>query len=193
MTNPKQRAPPPKFNSSLTQFLTSYIALDEEEDAQVSTLQQEIEAQAEICERVERFRSEGQFIPGTDVLFGTAPHDIPYTSPQRTTCDIWDDIVQTVVAKGRTRPKRSVGRQITPQIASKIQAHFDGQETRKVKPKEAEEKRLRNLAESTMKLVIAEWKRVLYHIREKQRLEAEEQRLGRMHVDAILDQSGQIL
>ncbi|KAF8959937.1 P-loop containing nucleoside triphosphate hydrolase protein [Flammula alnicola] len=178
MSPSPSRAPKPKFNSSLHQFLTSYINLDEH-DAQASALQQEAKEEAEIRERIQRFRTEGRFIPGTDVLFGTESHIPPYTSPKRTTKDIWDDIVEAVIARAKTRPKKSVGRQIAAQIASKVQAYFDAQQSKKIKAKEAEERRLRNLAKSTMKLVIAEWKKAVYHIREKQRLEleAEERRL----------------
>ncbi|KAJ3521724.1 hypothetical protein NM688_g8978 [Phlebia brevispora] len=44
-------------------------------------------------------------------------------------------------------------------------------------------------------MVTAEWKRAVFHIREQERLkrEAEERRRGHEHLDAILDQSGQIL
>ncbi|KAJ7750038.1 SNF2 family N-terminal domain-containing protein [Mycena maculata] len=46
-----------------------------------------------------------------------------------------------------------------------------------------------------MKLVSAEWKKAVFHIREQERLrlEAEELKRGHEHLDAILDQSGQIL
>ena len=59
-------------------------------------------------------------------------------------------------------PKKPLGRQIAAQIASKVQAYFDGLETKKLKAKEVEERRLRNLAKSTMKLVISEWKKAVY-------------------------------
>ena len=85
--------------------------------------------------------------------------------------------------------------QVTSAIASKMQAYFDTLETKRVKAKEAEEKKLKNVAKSTMRMVIAEWKKAVFHIREKERLaeEEEERRLGHAHLDAILSQSGQIL
>ena len=111
-------------------------------------------------ERVQQFRRGGRFLPGTQTLFGTK-HDVrEYHPPQRTSTDVWDDVLKAVVA--RPRPKKSLGRQITSQIANKVQAHFDNQESRKIKAKEAEERRLRNLAKSTMKFVIGEWKKAIF-------------------------------
>ncbi|KAF8161419.1 SNF2 family N-terminal domain-containing protein [Crassisporium funariophilum] len=194
LTNPRQRAPQAKYNSSLNTFMSSYICIGDA-DTDIATLQREAEEEAIILERVERFRRDGRFIPGADVLFGAEVDEVPYTPPKRTSVDLWDKIIETIVARARTRPKKSIGRQIASQIAIKIQAHFDTQESRKLKVIEAEERRLRNLAKSTVKLVVGEWKKAVFHIREKQRLEleAEELKRGHAHLDAILDQSGQIL
>ena len=214
LTNPRQRPPLPKFKWSLNALLSSYTCIGEDEpDIDLATLERNAEAEAEILERVQEFCRDGRFLPGTQTLFGTK-HDVgEYHPPQRTSTDIWDDVLKAVVA--RSRPKKSLGKQITSQIANKIQTHFDNQESKKVKAKEAEERRLRNLAKSTMKLVIGEWKKGIFvsfsvnkfiswvpayvlckqHIREKHRLEleAEELKRGHAHLDAILDQSGQIL
>jgi helicase SWR1 len=59
-----------------------------------------------------------------------------------------------------------------------MQSYFDGLEMKRLKAKELEEKRLRNLAKSTMRMVIAEWKKAVFHIREKQRLVEEERKGG---------------
>ena len=161
LTNPRQRPSLPKFKWSLNSLLSSYTCLGEDEpDLDLATLEQNAEAEAEILERVDQFRREGRFIPGTQTLFGTKHDDIEYHPPQRTWTDVWDDVVKAVVA--RSRPKKSIGRQITSQIANKIQTHFDNQESRRIKAKEAEERRLRNLAKSTMKLVIGEWKKAIF-------------------------------
>ena len=161
LTNPRQRPPLPKFKWSLSKFLSSYTSLGEDEpDLDLATLDQNAEAEAEILERVEQFRRDGRFLPGTQTLFGTKHDGIEYHPPQRTSTDVWDDVVKAVVA--RSRPKKSLGRQITSQIANKIQTYFDNQESRKIKAKEAEERRLRNLAKSTMKLVVGEWKKAIF-------------------------------
>jgi len=155
-------APPPKFGLSLNKFLHSYTRIDEGRDTDSATLERESQAEAEIRENVVRFRDEGRFIPGTEALFGTTIHEVPYTSPSRTTTDIWDAVVETVVVRARAMPKKSIGKQIAAQIASKVQAYFDGLEAKKLKAKDAEERRLRNLAKSTMKLVLSEWKKAVY-------------------------------
>ena len=162
LTNPRQKAPPPKFGLSLNKFLHSYTRIDEDRDTNAAILERESQAEAEIREKVVKFKVEGRFIPGTQALFGTVPHEAPYISPSRTTKDIWDAVVETVVVRARMMPKKPIGRQITAQIASKVQAYFDGLETKKMKAKEVEERRLRNFAKSTMKLVISEWKKAVY-------------------------------
>ena len=162
LTNPRQKAPPPKFGLSLNKFLHSYTRISEDRDTNAAILERESQAEAEIREKVTKFKQEGRFIPGTQALFGTTPHEAPYTSPSRTTTDIWDAVVETVVVRARMMPKKPVGKQIAAQIASKVQAYFDGLETKKLKAKEVEERRLRNLAKSTMKLVISEWKKAVY-------------------------------
>lgn len=113
-------------------------------------------------ERVEQFRQDGRFLPGTQTLFGTKHDDSEYNPPQRTSTDVWDAVLKAVVAKARSRPKKSLGRQTTSQIANKIQTYFDNLESKKIKAKEAEERRLRNLAKSTMKLVVGEWKKAIF-------------------------------
>jgi helicase SWR1 len=167
LTNPRQRPSLPKFKWSLNGFLSSYTSLGEDEpDVDLATLERNAEADAEILERVEQFRRDGRFLPGTQILFGTK-HDYDegeYHPPQRTFTDLWDEVVKAVVVARSNRPnkQKSVGRQIASQIANKIQTYFDNQESRKVKAKEAEERRLRNLAKSTMKLVVGEWKKAIF-------------------------------
>ncbi len=130
LTDPRQRPPPPKFNNSLQQFLNSYISIDDAEpNADADALARAAEEEAATRARVERFRIAGRFIPGTDVLFGTVAPATPYTPPQRTTRDIWDDVVDAVIAKAKARPKRPIGRAVAAQVASRIQAHFAGKET----------------------------------------------------------------
>lgn len=161
LTNPRQRPSQPKFKWSLNNFLSSYTWFGEDElDLDLATLEQNAGADAEILERVEQFRREGRFLPGTQTLFGTKHDDTEYHPPQRNSTDVWDDVVKAVVA--RSRPKKPLGRQITSQIASKIQTYFDIRESRRIKAEGAEERRLRNLAKSTMKLVVGEWKKAIF-------------------------------
>ncbi|KAF5355172.1 hypothetical protein D9756_005695 [Leucocoprinus leucothites] len=190
----RQRPLPPKHGSSLTKFLGSYKTLGDEEMNEEKTTKRAL-AEARIRKQEAEFRRQGRFIPGTDVLFGSDPGTLPYDPPKRTTTDTWDDIVKIVTARRAKAPKKPIGQQIAGQIASKIQVYWDAQETKKDKARAQEEKRLRALAKATMKMVITEWKKAVYHVREQERLrsEAEERKRGHEHLDAILDQSGQLL
>ncbi|KAF8870891.1 hypothetical protein BD779DRAFT_1680768 [Infundibulicybe gibba] len=178
LSNPRQKPPPAKHNSSLKHFLDSYYTFNGE-DVSENFLQKQAAEHATILERVDMFRSQGRFIPGTDILFGSSmDQKPPFTTPQRP-----------------QRNKKASGRQVAAQIAGKIQTYWDSQASKKDKAKVQEERKLRILAKTTIKMVIAEWRKAVFHIREQERLrlEAEEVKRGRAHLDAILDQSGQIL
>ncbi|KAF9448264.1 hypothetical protein P691DRAFT_781222 [Macrolepiota fuliginosa MF-IS2] len=194
LTHHKQRPPPPKFNSSLNNFLTSYRTLGHNEIDDDKFFKQALE-DARIREREAEFRRQGRFIPGTDVLFGTEPCTTPYDPPDRTTRDAWDDIVEIVSATRGKMPKKTIGQQVAAQIASKVQAYWDTQGIKRDRARAQEEKRFRTLAKATMKMVIAEWKKAVHLVKEQKRLkvEAEERKRGHEHLDAILDQSGQLL
>lgn len=62
----------------------------------------------------------------------------------------------------KLRNKQASGRQIAAQIASKIQAYWDGQATKKDKLKLQEDRRLRALAKATIKMVTNEWKKAVF-------------------------------
>lgn len=131
----------------------------DEEDITASTLAEQANEEAKLRERVEKFRKEGRVFLDAD---GTVPKDITYSGPRHVKTDVWSHIVEAVIERGKTKPKKSLARQITSQIASKVHAHFDGLEQRKNKARDVEERRLRALAKSTMRLVSAEWKKALY-------------------------------
>lgn len=199
ISNPKQIPPKPKFNNSLHDFLSSYSPISEgRENLDPIVLQREIVEEAKLREKVAKLRREGRFVSqkqadeedGMDL-----DGDLDYTAPERTSKDCWDAVIEEAMHRYQTRSRRSTAKQVTSAITYKVQAHFDNLEAKRLKAREVEEKKLRNLAKATMKAVIADWKKAVYHIREKQRLEEEEEerRLGRAHLDAILSQSGQIL
>lgn len=200
-SNPHQRPPQPKFNTSLNAFLTSYVTVDADvENADRVELERGAAEEAKLRVKVAKLRREG-LVPQqvsqqeTDDSEMEVDEDTDYAPPQRTSKDIWDIVVQDVIARHQAKPRRSAAKVVTSSIASRVQTHFDILEGKRLKAKEAEERRLRNLAKMTMKMVIGEWRKAVFHIREKQRLEDEEEerRLGHAHLDAILNQSGQIL
>lgn len=161
LTNPRQRPPPALYNSSLPAYLSSYQTIDDE-DVDASTVEQNATADATTLERVNLFRSQGRFIPGTDVLFGTtAPTAAAFPTPQRSQ-DTWDHVVEAVAAQWKQRKKKSTGVQIAAQIGRMVQAYWDGQAARQDKAKAQEERRLRMLAKATIKLVTNEWKKAVF-------------------------------
>ena len=97
------------------------------------------------------------------MLFGfNVDTQASFTTPQRTTTDQWDDVINAVIRRKEANSKIQSGRQITSQIVSKIQAYWDAQEARKDKIRLQEEKRLRALAKATIKMVTNEWKKAVF-------------------------------
>ncbi|KAJ7108432.1 hypothetical protein C8R43DRAFT_962858 [Mycena crocata] len=232
LSHPAQRPLPPQFNSSLGNFLGSWIGIaeqtfpvDRESGSSIEVLQL-AETEAVLWERVEAMKRAGRWF-GSDLcdafrLSGDAggisgvgsPFDASTVVNGATSSvrgvnsppdDAWAAVVRSVVAHGRRnransiagnpRTRKSRGALIAAQVASKIQAYWDGEAAKLEKGRLVEERRLRGVAKSVMKLVVGEWKKAVFHIREQERLklEAEELKRGHEHLDAILDQSGHIL
>ncbi|KAG6335821.1 hypothetical protein ID866_3257, partial [Astraeus odoratus] len=211
-TNPKQRPPPPQFRSSLEAFLRSYTTVNDRDQTE-ENLQALAMHEAILRNRIDKLDKLGRFFPysesssgmsqdGTAVGSGngvSGSNSINITKkpllpvqPQRPK-DAWDYVVEAVVQRNRRGlPK---GRQVAAQVASRIQGYWDQHASREKTARAQEERRLRALAKATIKMVTNEWKRAVFYIREQERLraEAEEKRRGHEHLDAILDQSGQIL
>jgi len=162
ITNPRQRPPPSKHNASLREFLTSYVAFNDQ-DADETTVQQHAVTDAAVFERTESFRKQGRFIPGTDRLFGfNVDIRSSFTTPQRTSKDHWDNVVEAIVHQSRAKSNIQYGHQIASQVASKIEAYWDAQEAKKDKIRLQEERKLRALAKATIKMVTNEWKKAVF-------------------------------
>ncbi|KAI6111941.1 SNF2 family N-terminal domain-containing protein [Pisolithus croceorrhizus] len=209
-TNPSQRPPPPRFRSSLESFLRSYTTLNDQDQTE-TTLMAIAMQEALLRNKLDRLQKLGRFFPYTEFssstsfdsvsgggsVGGISTNDLSKCSllpqePQRPR-DAWDCVIEAVVQRGRHGLVR--GRQVAAHIASRIQVYWDQHASREKAAKLQEEKRLRTLAKATIKMVTSEWKKAVFYIREQDRLraEAEEKRRGHEHLDAILDQSGQIL
>jgi helicase SWR1 len=159
-TNPLQRPEPAKFGS-LAKLVSSF-------DSRTGKTDKAIEKQASIREQEAQFRRQKRFIPGTDVYFGTKfdtdEPPPPYQPPKRESKDIWDAIIDAVGAhyKARSIKRLPHGRYVAGQVALRIQAHWDAQTVKKDRARAQEEKKLKALAKSTVKLVVNEWKRAVY-------------------------------
>ncbi|KAJ7099423.1 SNF2 family N-terminal domain-containing protein [Mycena belliarum] len=230
LSHPRQRPPPPKFNSSLGTFLGSYVdvagqtfAVDHESDGGNQDLARLAETEAVLWERVAAMKRAGKWfgsdsfdvfrsggldaagcISGAGTPSVAASPDAPPSGATSRPDDTWAAVVRSVVVYGKrnrasssgsTKMKRTRGQLVAAQVAAKIQAYWDGQAAKLEKGRAVEERRLRVLAKTVMKLVSGEWKKAVFHIREQERLklEAEELKRGHEHLDAILDQSGHIL
>ncbi|KAI0629717.1 SNF2 family N-terminal domain-containing protein [Trametes polyzona] len=173
-TNPLHRPKLPPFGGSIEALLNSFTYRFHDE-VTPEQLDGEIEAELAVWRRVDKFRREGRVV-GERSSFEYKPSDSQ---------DTWGHIVREIERPGAKLVNTRRG---AANVASKIRAHWAGESDR-------ERKRLRALARNTLEMVIDEWKKAVYHIREQERLEREEEerKLGQQHLDAILDQSGQIL
>ncbi|KAF9256740.1 hypothetical protein L218DRAFT_1081215 [Marasmius fiardii PR-910] len=195
LSNPRQRPPPSKFNHDLAKLVKSF-SYWEEIGVDNDTLDRRAREEALLLERATKLRQEGRF----HVDLGELGPDIK-CDPQRSgyqgrqSKDVWEFLLEDVVQYDRTRRRRPSGQVIASQVASKIRTYWESQAIKQDKAKAQDEKRLRLLAKATIKTVTSEWRKAVFHIREQERLkqEAEELRRGHEHLDAILNQSGQIL
>ncbi|PCH35712.1 hypothetical protein WOLCODRAFT_126206 [Wolfiporia cocos MD-104 SS10] len=187
-SNPRQKPPAPQYGESLTSFLSSFTILDDKV-VDESTEAQLVRKEAQFWRRVDVLQREGRFFPDSDLLLESSGTSAVQLVPQ----DPWAHVVEAV--KARSVHQAVNGRQVAAQVANRVRAYWESRAVKEDRVKLQEEKRLRALAKATVKMVVAEWKKAVYHVREEERLkrEEEERRRGHEHLDAILDQSGQIL
>ncbi|RDX40677.1 hypothetical protein OH76DRAFT_1412809 [Lentinus brumalis] len=173
LTNPLQKPDPPVFGGSLDALLSSFTTRGDHE-VTTEELHAEIAEELVLWRRVDKLRQQGRMLDRSSYEFRGPP-------PQ----DAWASIVAQVE---RTGPRLVDGKEMAKNVAGKVSKYWEGEN-------KAEEARLRSLARSTLRMVVAQWKKAVYHVREQARLqwEAEERRRGQEHLNAILDQSGQIL
>ncbi|KAH9856735.1 SNF2 family N-terminal domain-containing protein [Lenzites betulinus] len=162
------------FGGSIDALLKSFTYRFNDE-VTPEDLREELNAEAAIWRRVDRLRKEGRMV-GERSSFEYQP---------AVAHDAWAHIVHEIEQPGAKLVNTRRG---ATNVASKVKAHWSGESDR-------ERKRLKVLARKTLEMVTEEWKKAVYHIREQERLEREEEerKLGQQHLDAILDQSGQIL
>lgn len=176
-TNPRQKPAPPKFASNLSDFLSSYTILDEQEQTP-ETLETLAQNEAAFREKVGRLHKQGRFVP---YLYGESfkglasgkmtPAPVltitanPNARDPRRSKDAWEHIVETIVHRGRHGGGGGSffrGRQVAAQVANRIQAYWDQSTVREDKARVLEEKRVRALAKATVKMVVSEWKKAVF-------------------------------
>jgi helicase SWR1 len=165
VSNPRQRLPAPRYGASLEKFLSSYKILSGQ-DQNEAALERSAHHDAAILERIDEFRRQGRLLLSADGLAACGVSSAPngkHTSAvieSKRDPDAWDHVMYAVTAQARTR--KSHGRHVAAQIASKVQAYWDGYAAKKDKAKMQEEKRLRALAKSTVRMVTNEWKKAVF-------------------------------
>ncbi|KIK69039.1 hypothetical protein GYMLUDRAFT_91442 [Collybiopsis luxurians FD-317 M1] len=191
ISSPSQRPLKPRHNHSISDFLSSYTT-DGFEEVSLDILTGRARSQAKLLERAQKLREEGRLVDDPSVL-ELSPVEI--ANRQRKTMDIWDHCIRDAADYLEAKSERTTGEEIARTISKAIQSYWEVQAVKREKMRAQEERRMKALAKATIKLVIGEWKKALFHLRtqERSRLEAEEVRRGQVHLDAILDHSGQIL
>jgi helicase SWR1 len=167
-SHPRQRPPEAKYGGSLKDFLTSYSTLDGLDFFDEDEVEDAARKEAELRERIDTFRRAGRLFLLPDAKNGSPSPSLGHTrhtstsTPTSTSSarDPWARVVDTVVA--RSKMKRVDGKHVAGQIAAKTKAYWDGYAAREDRARALEDKRLRALAKSTVKVVVAEWKKALF-------------------------------
>ncbi|TFY83000.1 hypothetical protein EWM64_g1017 [Hericium alpestre] len=164
-TNPIQKPVPARFDKSLT------AALLDAQDVNVVALEDAVRKEARFREKVHTLRAQGRLQLRADLALSADREDV------------------------RSFRREMQSAKVAGTIVRGVKGYWENFAVKEGKARRDEEKRLRALAKETVKMVVNEWKKAVYHVREqeRQRREAEEKKRGREHLDAILDQSGQIL
>ncbi|KAH9912764.1 SNF2 family N-terminal domain-containing protein [Epithele typhae] len=172
-SHPLQRPPLKKHDGSLDAILSSFVTRHGYETT-TENIDAELEEELDVWRRVDALQREGRLVERSSYEFRGAEAQ-----------DTWAHVVREIEEPG---VRFIDGREMAANVAGKIRKHWQMEN-------KAEEARMKILAKSTLNMVLGQWRKAVYHVREQERLEweAEERRRGQEHLNAILDQSGQIL
>jgi helicase SWR1 len=190
VSNPEQRPGRLLYNGRLNTLLKSFVILSEDV-LTPQDVQRMVQEEASVREKGRDMRLRGLLRPsflseqddGEDFPYSTTPHDT------------WAAVVASVIEQYSTRSTALSSEKACQNVAGLVFAHSQENENEALAQERAEERRLVRLAKTVANLVIAEWRKAVFHVREEQRLreQEEERQRGQQHLDAMLDQSGQIL
>jgi helicase SWR1 len=157
-TNPKQKPTPPIFSKSVTSALGSFTRI-EDEDANEDALKEEARGRAVFLERVHALRQQGRMLLSSEDA-SRALQTRPTVS-RTPGADPWDHILDAVRARYRGQRETS-GPEIAASIAAKVRTYWDLQNAKEGRVRLQQEKQLRALAKTTLKLVTTEWKKAVF-------------------------------
>jgi helicase SWR1 len=160
-SHPAQKPLHPQFDSSLRKFLESYSIL-QDRDTPPDIINLRAKEEAAFRNRIHQLKKEGRVFPTFDV------HDVE-SSPnssnlKRTTTDAWDMLIRDVVdyVEMKNVLKRPTGVQIAANVAKMVKVYWEQQAVKQDRARAQEEKRLRALAKSMMRLVTAQWRQAVF-------------------------------
>jgi hypothetical protein len=159
-SNPRQQPPRPRFHSSLSNFLNSYVSINDS-DLREDDLNLMAQKKATLLDKMESFRQQGRLIVDNatfNEMSKTRGGVSLYESKQDR--DTWDVVLEAITQ--RSRREQVKGRVIAAQISTRIKAYWDQRAQREDKAKMHEERRLRALAKATIKMVTSEWKKAVF-------------------------------
>lgn len=107
---------------------------------------------------IDRLRAQGRLLrppPDDDEVTGVGG-----ALSGRTKRDVWDEILECV--KARNGEPFARGKDVAAQLSAIVKVYWEGQAVRQDKARAVEEKRLRALAKTTIRMVTAEWKRAVF-------------------------------
>ncbi|KZT41874.1 hypothetical protein SISSUDRAFT_1058993 [Sistotremastrum suecicum HHB10207 ss-3] len=190
-THPSQVPRRPPHNWSLPSYLNSYTMLltpEEEGNLQIAELESRALQDASIQNRLASLQRSGRILSAYSTREPQPEHIREI--------DHHDHLVSAACQQAAVISNlKSSHLQGSKRIAKMISTYWLGTKGIQEKSTKEENKRMRALAKTTGKLVVEEWKKAVFHVREqrKQLRQEEETRLGRIHLDKILDKSGRIL
>lgn len=151
-----------------------------------------VRIEAELRERARDMKAQGRLRPHFQDDIEQQDYSSGYDS---TPHDLWAVMVDLIIEQHEIRIEAPSSQQKSTNVSSLILAHMQESEDQHLAEERAEERRLLRLAKTVVNLVVDEWRKAVFHIREQRRLQAEEQerQRGQEHLDAMLDQSGQVL
>ena len=182
--------PLPKQFPSLSDYLNSYIQLDDHEDTTLEKAEARAQNEASIRDRIVAARARGWL---TDDSTPSAAKKQPEPATPQSRHDIM--LKHIVNFSGLLAQERRSNISRAKRIAQMVQAHFKRLEGTDEKELKAEEKRIRRLAKQTAQEVRKKWKLAEKVVKQRRAaILAEQQRLlGKQHLNQILEHSTQLL